>query len=153
MTQLLIKPKDNLNLLKPLIQEVYADLPIVGELCLTQAFHESNLLRYPSQLALKYNNLFGIKGKGLTGKSVMLPTWEEVNGKTVYVKAAFAMNDSVEDSVQQHFNLMQKDRYKIVRESKTREEAFKNILKAGYATDSKYVTRLEETWNAIQRLV
>lgn len=137
--------KQNIKNLRKACKEVYADLPILADLCLTQGVHESNLLNRPSQLALRYNNLFGIKGKGLTGKSILLPTWEEVNGKTVYVKAAFAYNDSIEDSIKQHRNLMMKARYKPVRESKTLDEAFVNIYKAGYATDSKYPDKLKAT--------
>ena len=140
----------NLKMLRHAVNAVYTESQIMADLCFTQGVHESNLLGVPSQLAAHYNNLFGIKGKGLTGKSIMLPTWEVIDGKTVYVKAAFAYNDSLEDSVRQHYNLMQKDRYKPVRESKTLDEAFVNIVKSGYATDLSYTDRLRAVWNKIK---
>jgi len=141
---------ENIKLLRSVTSEVYSGSPILADLALTQGVHESNLLRKPSQLAEKYNNLFGIKGKGLTGKSVMLPTWEVVKGKTVYVKAAFAFNDSLEDSVKQHSNLMQKPRYKSVLEAKTLDEAFEAVYTAGYATDPKYAQKLQDVWKQVQ---
>lgn len=147
--QLTSNSKDNIIILRSAIRSVVPS-EILQDLCLTQAVHESNLLRSPSQLAMKYNNLFGIKGKGLTGKSVMLPTWEEVNGKTVYIKAPFAQNDSLEDSVKQWYKLMNKPRYKIVLDSKSLDDAFVNIVKAGYATDSRYSTKLKSVYDSIK---
>lgn len=142
----------NVKDLRTACESVYGK-GIMADLCWTQGVHESNLLGKPSQLAMKYNNLFGIKGKGNSGKSVSLPTWEEINGKVVKVNADFASNDSIEDSVKQHQRLMQRPRYSRVRNSKTLDEAFKMILACGYATDARYSQKLSTVYQQILKII
>jgi flagellum-specific peptidoglycan hydrolase FlgJ len=122
---------------------VYPDEPIMQQLVVTQAVHESGYLtnRGASQLASKYNNLFGIKGSG-TGGKVLLPTWEYINGREIQVKDYFAIFKSVYDAFLRHKDLMSKERYKPVRAAKTLNGAFRQLQVCGYATDPKYPKKL-----------
>lgn len=147
MTKLTEDYKTNIPLIIKLAKECYPDQPVLADMTWVQAILESNLYGRPSQLAYHYNNLFGIKGKGVTGKSIMLPTKEYLNGHWTTVKAAFAYNDSIEESLSQHKQLLNKDRYQHVREAKTFEEAATAIRVAGYATDPKYTNLLISVHN------
>jgi hypothetical protein len=119
---------------------VNPDNPVLADLQAAQAILESNLANKPSRLALDNNNYFGIKGKGSAG-SKTYSTNEEVNGKTVNVKAEFAANETMLDSFRQHSSLIQR-RYKSAANAKTFEEAAIAVTKGGYATDSEYVSKL-----------
>lgn len=132
------------------IKTVYADQPVLRDLCFAQAVHESNLLHHPSKLAIYYNNFFGIKGKGTRG-SILLPTWEHINGKDIFVKAAFAYNKTMTDSINQHKALMSKPRYKQVLIAPSFEEACQAVYKAGYATDPNYPSKLITTFEIAKR--
>jgi flagellar protein FlgJ len=145
-------PVENIKLLKTEIEKVY-DSSLMQDVCLTQAVHESGILKSPSKLAAQYNNLFGIKGKGLTNKAVRLPTWEVINGKVVQVKAEFAYNDSLVDSIRQHYNLMQRPRYKPVLDAKTLDKAFEALYSCGYATDNLYSKKLMAVYKQIKGLL
>ena len=142
--------KHNIKLVVDAAARVFKGNYVLICLCVCQAILESGLTSKPSQLASKYNNLFGIKGKGTgtskaTGKfisTVNLPTTEYVKGKKVFVDQFFAVNANLVDSVQQYKKIIDKDRYKRVRDSLTVEEAFENIYKCGYATDIKYPEKL-----------
>lgn len=125
--------------------------PILAELTTVQAILESALEHAPpSQLALKYNNLFGIKGIGsgmiIDGKmksTVTLPTHEYFPGQGMLeVDQRFAVNASIQDSLLQHKSLLDLPRYKPVRDAETFEEAAKAIRECGYATDPAYTKLL-----------
>jgi flagellum-specific peptidoglycan hydrolase FlgJ len=148
MTTLNQDNKINIKIIQRLAYQVYEGNQILADLTTAQAILESNLLgSKPSTLAFKYNNLFGIKGKGTKG-SVMLETWEEEKGKEVRLKQPFAWNASIEDSLLQRKLLLENgtknkpDRYHPVLKAKTFEEAARALVLGGYATDSKYATKL-----------
>jgi flagellum-specific peptidoglycan hydrolase FlgJ len=130
-------------------KEVFPHNPILQRLVVTQAIHESGFLtkRGGSQLALKYNNLFGIKAK-LNQESVMLPTWEHIKGKDVQVKAPFRVFKDHADCFEGYNQLISMKRYERVRKSKTIEEAFVMIWKCGYATDPRYPGKLQSVYNS-----
>jgi flagellum-specific peptidoglycan hydrolase FlgJ len=96
--------------------------------------------KYTGQLS---NNLFGIKGKGPAG-SVTSNTWEEYNGNTFRVDAAFrAYNDPAESWADHKRLLLTSDRYAPFRA--VMHDGFKGawaLKRAGYATDSQYPTKL-----------
>ena len=146
MTTLTDNPTENIEMLKKLTSQVYADAPIVGDLCLCQGILESRLLGAPSGLARDANNLFGIKGTGTAG-SVYLWTWEHINGKDIQVKAAFSKNLTIEDSLRQHRHVLELPRYRSVWLAKSFEEAANQIRLDGYATDPNYSTSLIEIYN------
>jgi flagellum-specific peptidoglycan hydrolase FlgJ len=131
------------NYITPAIQgaqKVYSDNPVMSQIAAAQAILESNLGNKPSGLA-QQNNFFGIKGNGTAG-SVNMGTKEFVNGRMINTKAGFAKNATPEDSFTQHRDLMQRDRYKAVREATTFEDAANALYRAGYATDPNYAKKL-----------
>lgn len=156
MTDLTKDSKTNIALLRELSAKVNSDNKILEDMCVVQGILEAGLRNSPpSSLALKYNNLFGIKGVG-TGKiidgkrktSISLPTHEWYpNRGMIEVDQMFAVNESVEDSILQHRSLLHRPRYAKVLTAKTFAEAALEIRKAGYATDVKYTQLLISIYN------
>jgi len=152
MSTLSSDPKINIDLVRKLAIRAYPNNQVLADLTTAQAILESNLTGQPSQLAFKYNNLFGIKGSGTKG-SVTLPTHEFVGGREITVNQAFAWNESVEDSIQQRKSLFENgtkdkhNRYFRVLAAPTFEDAAHELLKAGYATDPAYATALINIYN------
>lgn len=153
MGQLNTDNEKNIPLIKNLALKVYSGNQILADLTTAQAILESNLLgRVPSSLAYKYNNLFGIKGRGTKG-SVTLNTKEFIHGQFKTVSSTFAWNASIEDSLIQRKALLENgtrdkpDRYHNVLSAKTFEEAAQNIQKDGYATDPTYSKQLIDIYN------
>lgn len=122
-------------------KEIFKNNKVLQKLCIVQAIHESNLYNHPSSLAVKFNNLFGIKKEGTHGY-VKLDTFEYINGKKVIVKALFGYNNSIIDSVKQYAKIIDLPRYKKVKAAKSFEEAALEIVKGGYATDPNYTKKL-----------
>ncbi len=152
MTQLTNNIRDNIKLLKQEADKVYSDNQIIRDLVITQGILESAILRgTPSSLALRYNNLFGIKGIGtgllVNGKiinRVLLPTHEYYPGQgMIEVDQSFAVNATIEDSFKQHRLLLEKPRYAPCWDCMTFKEIADCIRKCGYATDPNYSLELE----------
>lgn len=119
----------------------YLEYNILPSLTIAQAILESNSGK--SQLAIKGNNLFGIKADSRwTGKKINFPTKEYIKGKEITVNAYFRAYDSFADSVEDHTKFLLTKRYEKVRSSKDYKEAAHEIWKAGYATDPKYPNKL-----------
>ncbi len=153
MTTLSTDNPKNIALIQKLAEQMYGGNKVLADLTTAQAILESGLRgRVPSGLAYKYNNLFGIKGRGTKG-SVSLPTNEYVRGKMVKVMQLFAWNNTVEDSLEQRKKLFENgtrdkpDRYHKVLASKTFAEAAKEVYLAHYATDPSYTKLLIEVYN------
>lgn len=134
-----------LQQLKQSAQAAYPDNPMMQQVAITQAIHESGLMGRPSQLASKYNNYFGIKAPGTAG-TVNMRTGEFLNGKNTTVNAGFGRNNSPSDSFMQHRNLMSKGRYQPVVNSQNPYDAFTALQRAGYATDPAYANKLNATY-------
>lgn len=154
MSSLSIDNSLNIKLIQKLATEAYQGNKVLADLTTAQAILESNLLgKVPSKLAFKYNNLFGIKGRGTNG-SVTLETTEYIKGKgNIRVPQSFAWNATIEDSIEQRKKLFQKGtrdkptRYFKVLAAPTFEEAAIEVHKAGYATDPEYPKKLIEIYN------
>ncbi len=129
-------------------KRTYPDQPHMAKLAAAQALLESGIAssRGPSGLARDHNNLFGIKGQGTAG-SVNMRTREVYNGQSVSIRDGFAKNATVEDSFQQHKNLMNKSRYRRVLGSQSFEQAAQEVKQAGYATDPNYSRSLISVYN------
>jgi flagellum-specific peptidoglycan hydrolase FlgJ len=99
-----------------------------------------------SLLSAKYHNYFGMKpGSTWTGAVVEMPTKEYIRGQMVTVKQPFRAYSSLQDGFEDHIKLLQRvSVYKNagVFTSKTPEEQAGALLKAGYATDPKYASKL-----------
>lgn len=113
---------------------------VAASLTIAQAALESNWGR--SGLAVKANNLFGIKGTGPAG-SVMMPTTEYRGGIAITENAPFRKYSSWEESIADHTRLLQNKRYAGVLH-KTGQEAARAVARAGYATDPRYADKLIE---------
>lgn len=85
----------------------------------------------------KYNNPFGIKQYNKNGAS--LYTYEEINGKKVYMYCNFQTFPSLEDAINEWFLLILSDRYKSVRSTVTAKEFFHEMKRCGYMTSSHWV--------------
>lgn len=134
-----------LNSMAPYAQELQQKYGILASISLAQAAHESNWNN--SELSSKYHNFYGVKA-GPTQKSVKLPTSEFVNNQWVTVDAPFRVYDSWQQSMLDHTLLMMRgttespQRYYYVLHAKNYVAAANALVKAGYATDPAYATRV-----------
>lgn len=143
--KLLKQKKDFIKKLVPVAQKVDKGTKLLPSITIAQACLESNYGQ--SDLAQKYNNLFGVKGTSKTTSAVMT-TKEYTNGKWVTVKARFQIYDSYEASIRAHNRLFQegttwnKNQYEDVLNAKNYPEQAKALVTDGYATDPDYATKL-----------
>lgn len=143
--KLLKQKKDFIKKVAPVAQKVDKGTKLLPSITIAQACLESNYGQ--SDLAQKYNNLFGVKGTSKTTSAVMT-TKEYTNGKWVTVKARFQIYDSYEASIRAHNRLFQegttwnKNQYKDVLNAKNYLEQAKALVTDGYATDPDYATKL-----------
>ena len=153
MTQLSNDSKINIPTIIKICLDSYKDYPILGQLTACQAILEAGLARTPpSGLALRYNNLFGMKPGSIvregTAGVILLDTKEYIKGKMVTVKQPFLRNKELEDSIDQHRKLFDSlSRYAGLKTCKTIEEACKEVYRAGYATDPNYPSKLLSIYN------
>lgn len=123
------------------------ELNILPSVTIAQAILESNWGK--STLAVKANNLFGIKAsKDWSGQVFNIETKEQKADGTVYtIKADFRKYNSWIDSVKDHDKFFistewRKQNYKRVLEAKDYKEQAKALQDCGYATDKKYADKL-----------
>lgn len=154
MSQLSTDNDKNIKLVHKLAQQMYPGNQVLVDLTTVQAILEAGFrAKVPSSLAFKYNNLFGIKGRGTKG-SVTLRTKEFVRGKEITIPQIFAWNATVEDSLEQRKKLFENgtrsrpERYHPVLRAKTFEEAATAVYRAGYATDPQYPAKLIDVYNS-----
>lgn len=99
-----------------------------------------------SQLAKQANNFFGIKAsKGWTGEVVYFDTKEQDDKGNVYVvNAPFRKYPSAKDSFANYVKFVSGPRYVKagVLTADTPQQQIERIKAAGYATDTKYVSKL-----------
>ncbi len=135
-----------LQQLKDAATKAYPDNPVMQQVAITQAIHESGLMGRPSRLASEDNNYFGIKAPGTAG-TVNMRT-QEYGGNGAYMtNAGFGRNATMADSFQQHHDLMNKNRYQSVNQSRSPSEAFQTLQRSGYATDPKYARQLNRVYD------
>ena len=95
-----------------------------------------------SALAIRDNNLFGIKGTGPAGSDV-LPTQEFENGQWVTVNAAFRVYHNVAESIADHSQLLATGpSYQHAMADRHLPDAFAADLTGVYATDPQYGSNL-----------
>ncbi|MFL5358016.1 glucosaminidase domain-containing protein [Archangium sp.] len=114
---------------------------VPASVTLAQAILESGWGK--SGLSKKYNNYFGIKGKGPAGTAVM-STGEHFNGKDVVIKDGFRVYKTAAESFSDHgrFFIENKRYSEAMRHADDGERFAKEIHKAGYATDPNYSEKL-----------
>lgn len=132
-----------LQKIDPYVIEDMKNTGILASLTAAQGLIESN--KGNSGLAVKANNLFGIKGE-YKGQSVTMPTTEYYNGVAHKVAAKFRLYPSWAESIADHSALFNKNaRYKNLRNCQDYEEACINVKKDGYATSPTYTQTLTKT--------
>jgi flagellum-specific peptidoglycan hydrolase FlgJ len=107
-----------------------------------------------SKLSRKANNFFGIKcAGGWTGDTYNINTGEYSSSGSKYtVNACFRKYNSVEDSIKDYINFLQKNtRYKNagVFEAKTVYDQARALKKAGYATAPNYANVISSVYKSI----
>ena len=113
---------------------------IPAAVTIAQAIDESGWGQ--SALAIRDNNLFGIKGTGPVGSDV-LPTQEFENGQWVTVNAAFRVYHNVAESIADHGELLATGpSYQQAMADRHLPDAFATDLTGVYATDPQYGSNL-----------
>lgn len=115
---------------------------ILASLTIAQAILEST--SGTSELAVKANNLFGIKHNSTwTGGKYDKKTKEFVNGKEIEIVASFCKFSSLEECLKYRSTIfLKRDRYKPIWGVKDYKVACQKIYECGYATDPKYPQKL-----------
>ena len=131
--------------LAPTAEKMDQRYHVPASISLAQAILESNWGK--SELAARYNNLFGVKA-ALWEPHVKLETKEYENGKWITVTASFRTYWSWEESMKDHVKLMingtdwnQKQYEKVIQAKDYRQAAYA-LQQAGYATDPTYAEKL-----------
>lgn len=154
MSKLICDAQSNITLVTNLSNECWPNNPLLASLTTVQAILEGGLRNNtPSELALKYCNLFGMKpgfirnGTASPG-TISLPTHEYVQGTgMIEINQPFLSNNNIEDSLNQHKQLLSElDRYSNLFECTTFEDIAHAISSDGYATDPKYADELIEIY-------
>ena len=113
---------------------------IPAAVTIAQAIDESGWGQ--SALAIRDNNLFGIKGSGPAGSDV-LPTREFQNGQWVTTSAAFRVYHNVAQSIADHTELLATGpSYQQAMADRHLPDAFATDLTGVYATDPQYGSNL-----------
>lgn len=135
-----------LEQVKPHAFTVYKTIGILPSVTTAQAILESNWGR--STLSVQAFNFFGIKAS--QQPLVYMQTREVINGRSVYVNAAFQKYNSFEDCIINGYmkRVIGGDRYKRARGVKDARTAITAIFQAGYATDPSYVDKVMSVINA-----
>ena len=137
-----------LSLIAPLCQSDYAKHKILPSLSIAQACLESGY--GTSDLFMYGAAAFGIKASsGWTGKVFRKASKEVINGTTVFQDSDFRAYSSLEESVSDHGEFLQKARYKAVVGETNFSKAASAIKAAGYATDPQYVSKLTSIYNKL----
>ncbi|SIO21630.1 Flagellum-specific peptidoglycan hydrolase FlgJ [Carnobacterium alterfunditum] len=124
------------------LQEEYGVLPSIS---IAQAILESDW--GTSELSVKNNNFYGIKGDS-ADPTVTMTTREFVDGEWIEVNAEFRKYTTWQESMEDHSKLFTKgttwntDQYAKVLASKDYKEAAYALQKSGYATDPDYPNKL-----------
>ena len=135
----------------------YKKTGILASVSAAQMILESGYVK--TELATKANNCFGMK-TSLSGNTWNNSTWDGKSkvtirtaeeykvGKITYIDADFRKYNCIEDSIADHSAYLlgamngSKKRYAGLTKCKSYKEAITLIKNGGYATDSKYVSKI-----------
>lgn len=116
--------------------EDYKTSKVLPSITIAQAILESAWGK--STLALKGNNLFGIKKGNWQGDVITLPTKEFYNNNWVTINAEFRKYNNYAESIKDHSDLLQYAWYREVLDCKDYKGQAKALQNCGYATDTNY---------------
>lgn len=144
--KVVIKSKiDFVKIINPIAIKIYQKYQIRPIISLSQSALESGWGQ--SELAIKSNNLFGIKADEgwIRAKKPYVThiTTEYQNGKEIRISSKFRKYKSFEESFSDWANFLRKARYKKLLEYAKQEkiEDFgKEVIRSGYATNPNYAT-------------
>lgn len=132
-----------LSIIKPMVIKDMQTSGILASLTAAQALIESN--KGNSGLAVKGNNLFGMKGT-FNGQSVTMPTKEWNGVQYITINAQFRKYPSWQDSISDHSALFNRSaRYSNLRGLKDYKAACRYVQQDGYATSPTYSQTLLKT--------
>lgn len=140
-----ISKEEFIERVAPYAQELQASYGVLPSIIVGQAILESNWGQ--SQLAAKYNNLFGIKAYG-NQKKVNLETKEFVNEVWIVIQGDFRVYNTWEESMDDHTRLFingvswNPKLYDKVLLATNYKEAANALQQAGYATDPTYAEKV-----------
>lgn len=108
---------------------------VIAQACLETAYGKSNLM-------MKANAIFGIKAfESWKGKTYSAKTREVYDGNPVTITDKFRAYDSIEESVEDYFNLIcTSERYRKALATESPRACITEIKKGGYATDPEYIS-------------
>ena len=140
---------DFINYIAPIAQDLAEKNDIYASVMIAQAAHESAWGK--SALATIGNNLSGVKGS-YNGNSIVMLTWEEVNGKEVWIQDYFRLYSSYREALQDYVTKIKKgvtynpEIYKGTWVENTASHLDATEWLTGrYATDSQYGNKLNAT--------
>lgn len=132
-----------LSIIKPMVIKDMQESGILASLTAAQALIESN--KGNSGLAVKGNNLFGMKGV-YRGQSVTMPTKEWNGTGYITIQAKFRKYPSWQESISDHSDLFNRSaRYTNLRGLKDYKLACQYVRQDGYATSPTYTSTLIKT--------
>ena len=107
---------------------------VIAQACLETAYGKSAIM-------MKANAIFGIKAfENWKGKTYSAKTKEVYEGNPVTITDKFRAYDSIEESIEDYFNLICKsERYRKALVAESPKEYIEAIKAGGYATDPDYV--------------
>lgn len=134
--------KTFINNLGNAAKKTYSKYKILPSMTVAQAILESSWGQ--STLSKKYYNFFGMKaGSNYNGETVTLQTTEEINGKLVKVNGTFRAYHSFDEGIEGYYKFITGySRYSNLIGETNYKEACRKIREDGWATDSKYTTKL-----------
>lgn len=133
--------------LAPYAKQLHQKYGVLPSITLGQAILESDWGK--SELASKYNNLFGIKAYGNQPK-ITLSTKEYVNEQWITIQGDFKVYQSFEESMDDHAQLFihgvdwDPNKYQPVLQAQNFEQAADALQQAGYATDPTYAEKIKQ---------
>lgn len=108
-----------------------------------------------SSLFTKYNNIGGIKA--VAGqKFISLPTNEYINGKNIRLNQNFAVYDTKKEGIEAYEKVLQNKYFAKYLNKTTDPLDYAKLLQGGkpkYATDPKYVSKIESLLKTIETLL
>ena len=131
-----------INFIGPIAQLDYNKTGVLASVTIAQAILESE---WGSSVPANSNNIFAIKcDESSKDKCVLKGTGEEyVPGQITDINDYFRVYDSVEDSIQEHSNLLiNSSYYSGITKTTDYVEQINIIKNGGYSTDNEYVSKL-----------
>ncbi|BAE47806.1 SH3 domain-containing protein [Clostridium botulinum C] len=137
-----------INKIKPSAIETQEKYRIFASITISQAILESGW--GCSDLAKKYNNLFGIKAlRDWSGQVIHIQTKEWTKNEIVTIKQPFRVYKNWSESIEDHAKFLNKEWYidAGVFNAKDYKAQINAIVKGGYTSDPNYISKILDLIN------